>query len=280
MRYGKLFFIVLMFIFSFHLFAFSETVEDMDINSIGKELVLQLWADMKANNWMELQKQIAPGFQSIHQDGARDNQVQIELIKGLNLSEYTLSNFKVTMEGQVIIVTYQVNVEETIAGNLIQKRSSMRLSAWLKSGDSWKWIIHANLNPLKEIGVGQPTTTSPSTAAQTPTTGAPTSTADKEMVDCGEAKDPSCFLSRMNGCLPVTAKMIGSDGKTAIEITILGIENDKCHFQRKINNVLDLDCYFSKGTLNMDTLGQMFGNDKGLQKVVDDACTCPPPAGW
>jgi len=149
MRYGKLFFIVLMFIFSFHLFAFSETVEDMDINSIGKELVLQLWADMKANNWMELQKQIAPGFQSIHQDGARDNQVQIELIKGLNLSEYTLSNFKVTMEGQVIIVTYQVNVEETIAGNLIQKRSSMRLSAWLKSGDSWKWIIHANLVPLK-----------------------------------------------------------------------------------------------------------------------------------
>jgi len=280
MRYGKLFFIVLMFIFSFHLFAFSETVEDMDINSIGKELVLQLWADMKANNWMELQKQIAPGFQSIHQDGARDNNAEIELIKGLNLSEYTLSNFKVTMEGPVIIVTYQVNVEETIAGNLIQKRTSMRLSAWLKSGESWKWIIHANLNPLKEIGVGQPTTTSPSTAAQTPTTGAPTSTADKEMVDCGEAKDPSCFLSRMNGCLPVTAKMIGSDGKTAIEITILGIENDKCHFQRKINNVLDLDCYFSKGTLNMDTLGQMFGNDKGLQKVVDDACTCPPPAGW
>ena len=191
-----------------------------------------------------------------------------------------IDNIKVTMEGPVIIVTYQVNVEETIAGNLIQKRTSMRLSAWLKFEESWKWIIHANLNPLKEIGVGQPTTTSPSTAAQTPTTGAPTSTADKEMVDCGEAKDPSCFLSRMNGCLPVTAKMIGSDGKTAIEITILGIENDKCHFQRKINNVLDLDCYFSKGTLNMDTLGQMFGNDKGLQKVVDDACTCPPPAGW
>jgi len=280
MKYGKLFFILVMFIFSFNLFAFSETVEDIDIDSIGKELVLQLWADMKANNWMGIQKQIAPGYQSIHQDGARDNNAEIELIKGLNLSEYMIDNIKVTMEGPVIIVTYQVNVEETIAGNLIQKRTSMRLSAWLKFGESWKWIIHANLNPLKEIGVGQPTTTSPSTAAQTPTTGAPTSTADKEMVDCGEAKDPSCFLSRMNGCLPVTAKMIGSDGKTAIEITILGIENDKCHFQRKINNVLDLDCYFSKGTLNMDTLGQMFGNDKGLQKVVDDACTCPPPAGW
>ena len=149
MRYGKLFFVLVMFILSFNAFAFSETVEEVNIDNIGKELVLQLWADMKANNWMELQKQIAPGFQAIHQDGSRDNNAEIELIKGLNLSEYTIDNFKVTMEGPVIIVTYQVNVEETIAGNLIQKSSSMRLSAWLKSGDSWKWIIHANLVPLK-----------------------------------------------------------------------------------------------------------------------------------
>jgi len=149
MRYGKLFFVLVLFIFCFNAFAFSETVEEVNIDRIGKELVLQLWADMKANNWMELQKQIAPGFQAIHQDGSRDNNAEIELIKGLNLSEYTLSNFKVTMEGPVIIATYQVNVEETIAGNLIQKKSSMRLSAWLKSGDSWKWIIHANLIPLK-----------------------------------------------------------------------------------------------------------------------------------
>ena len=81
----------------------------------------------------------------------------------------------------------------------------------------------------------------------------------------------------MNGCLPVTTKMTGTDSTTTIDITILGIENDKCHFQRKINNVLNLDCYFPKGTLNMDTLGQTFGTDKGLQKVVDDACK---PVGW
>lgn len=99
----------------------------------------------------------------------------------------------------------------------------------------------------------------------------------EEMVDCGQAQDPGCFLNRMNQCLPVTAKGTGSDGTTTFEVTILGIENEKCHFQRKINNALNLDCYFPKGTLNMDTLDQTFGNDKGLQKVVDDACK---PVGW
>jgi predicted small lipoprotein YifL len=96
------------------------------------------------------------------------------------------------------------------------------------------------------------------------------------MVDCGVGQDPTCFMNRMNGCLPVTIQMMGSDNATKIEMTILGVENEKCHFQRKINDVLDLNCFFPKGTMNSDTLDQTFGNDKGLQKVVDDACK----SGW
>jgi hypothetical protein len=125
-----------------------------------------------------------------------------------------------------------------------------------------------NKSTQNEAGTGQQTTTQPSTKMQTPV-------ADTTMVDCGQAQDPGCFMNRMNGCLPVTTKMMGSDGITSINITILGVENEKCHFQRKINNVIDMDCQFPKGTLNGNTLDQMFGNDKGLQKVVDDACSKP-----
>lgn len=106
----------------------------------------------------------------------------------------------------------------------------------------------------------------------------PMPAADNTMVDCGEMKNPQCFLNRMNSCLPVKARLTGNDG-SAIEIAILGAENEKCHFQRKINDVLNLDCYFPKGTLNPDTLDQTFGNDKDLEakKIVDEACK---PAGW
>ena len=140
-------------------------------------------------------------------------------------------------------------------------------------------FLLSNKGAQKETGEGQSTTTSPSTEAQAPATGEPTSATDQEMVDCSGATDPSCFLARMSGCLPVTTKMTGSDGATAIEVTILGIENEKCHFQRKVNNVIDLNCLFPKGTLNMDSLDQTFGNDHGAEakKVVDEACT---QAGW
>jgi len=104
-----------------------------------------------------------------------------------------------------------------------------------------------------------------------------TSTTEKGMVDCGNLspENASCFFNRMNTCLPVTAKMTGSDNTTEIDLTILGIENEKCHFQRTVENEAGpgLDCYFPKGTpLTWDLIDQTFGNDKGLQKVVDDSC--------
>ena len=97
-----------------------------------------------------------------------------------------------------------------------------------------------------------------------------------KMVDCGELTNPTCFSNRMNTCLPVTAKLTGNDG-SSIDLTILGVENETCHFQRKINGTLDLDCYFPKGTLSFDTIGQTLGDDKGLQDVVDNACKS---VGW
>jgi len=117
----------------------------------------------------------------------------------------------------------------------------------------------------------------PSANANDAASSAAAASAEQEMVDCSNNEDPFCFVNRMNQCLPVTTKMTASDNSTSIDITVLGQVNETCHFQRKINGVLGLDCYFPRGTLNMDTLDQTFGNDKGLQDVVDAACKIP---GW
>ncbi len=94
-----------------------------------------------------------------------------------------------------------------------------------------------------------------------------------KMVDCGMMTNPSCFSNRMQNCLPVTTELTATDGTTKIDLTILGFVNETCHFQRKVSNVLNLDCYFPSGALNWDLVDQTFGNDKGLQSIVDSSCT-------
>lgn len=117
--------------------------------SEGEKMVRQLFADMKAKNMAALEKWMAPGFQSAHQDGARNKEQELKLLEGLNLSEYTLSDFKVTQNGPILIVTYNFSGEETIKGKRLSKRSSHRMSVFLKTDSGWQWIAHASLNPLK-----------------------------------------------------------------------------------------------------------------------------------
>jgi len=123
--------------------------EPTEEQSQGEELVQQLWSDMKEGNVEAIEGYIAEGFQSIHEDGARDRDAEIELIKGLNLGDYTLSEIKVTQNGSAIVVTYFVSVEETIDGEVLSTEPAARLSAWVEIDDEWQWIIHANLKALK-----------------------------------------------------------------------------------------------------------------------------------
>ena len=86
----------------------------------------------------------------MHEDGARDRKGELQIIKGVNIGKYTLTNLKVTRNGPVIIVTYFVSVAETIKDKrLPDTKPAGRLSAWLKTDSGWKWIIHANLRSLK-----------------------------------------------------------------------------------------------------------------------------------
>ena len=108
----------------------------------------QMWADFKAKDWKAVESKIADGFQSIHPDGARDRAGEIALIKNLNLGEISLSNFKSTVNGDNIVVTYLIAVQETIDGKQLSRKPAPRLSVWKKGTHGWQWICHANLNPI------------------------------------------------------------------------------------------------------------------------------------
>ena len=122
-----------------------------EIQSVdGEKLVRQLWSDFKRNNREVFENWIADGFQSIHQDGSRNKAEQITLLMNLNLGDYTLSNFKTTQNENIVIVTYTVSVHETIDGKVLPTAPAQRLSIFQKIDNDWKWIAHANLNPMNK----------------------------------------------------------------------------------------------------------------------------------
>ncbi len=114
----------------------------------GESLVKELWSAMQSTNIDFLDNLLDPAFQSIHQDGARNKEEELKLLKGLDMGEYELTDFVVTRNTKTMNVSYFVNVTETIEGKTYTKKSA-RLSVFSKTPEGWKWISHANLLPMK-----------------------------------------------------------------------------------------------------------------------------------
>src|SRR6476659_877567 len=113
--------------------------------SEGEKLERQMATDIKAKNWNAVESRIADGFQSVHPDGPRDRAGEIALLKKMNMGDFTLSNFKSTVVGDNIVVTFTMTVAQTIDGKQLPPKPAYRLSVWKKGASDWQWIAHANL---------------------------------------------------------------------------------------------------------------------------------------
>jgi hypothetical protein len=114
----------------------------------GEKMEKQMWEEIKAKNWNAVESKIADAFQSVHPDGARDRANEISLIKNLKVGQVEFNDFRSTMNGDNVVVTYMISVQETIDLEQLPTKPTPRLSVWKKGAAGWQWICHANLNPI------------------------------------------------------------------------------------------------------------------------------------
>lgn len=117
--------------------------------SQGEKLVRDLWALFAAKDLANIEAMTSPAFQSVHTFGAYDKAQEMKLLADLNLGPYTLSDFKVTEQGPVILVSYKVSVAETIDGKRLNKKPAPRLSIFINTDQGWQWVAHANLKVVE-----------------------------------------------------------------------------------------------------------------------------------
>ncbi|MEN6508064.1 MAG: nuclear transport factor 2 family protein [Smithella sp.] len=116
----------------------------------GEKLIIELFEKVSKQQWDDIDKFIHPAFQSVHQDGSRNKEEEIATLKGLCMGEYYLSNFRVTEDTSLMVVSYTVRAQEIINRKHTLTKPAQRLSVFVKSKDGWRWLAHANFIPIEE----------------------------------------------------------------------------------------------------------------------------------
>ncbi len=128
----------------------------VDDNALGQQQVERLWADFAQSDLAALDKFVAPGFQSLHKDGARDWAQERKLIADLKLTPYVLTDYKITHNGDVLVVTYQCKVGETISDARLAKEATPRLDVFQLTGGKWLLLSHVNVRDVTPTSNANP----------------------------------------------------------------------------------------------------------------------------
>jgi len=116
---------------------------------LGAKLIRKFFADAKSHDLPAIERTLAEGFQSVHTDGARDRDSELEIIRSIKLGTLTLGNFKTTRNGPVMVVTFEVDARgEILDGKDVGEGSHERMAVWLETSSGWQLIAYANLAPL------------------------------------------------------------------------------------------------------------------------------------
>ena len=108
----------------------------------------QMWGLARDKKLAELSERLAPGYQSVNEHGALGLEAALDALAKMDLSDFTLRNFKVTRTGPGAVVSYDCVVAESIDGKRMTKQKAPRCSVWIKTDKGWLTLMHANFNPL------------------------------------------------------------------------------------------------------------------------------------
>jgi hypothetical protein len=117
-------------------------------HSLGSRLINRFLVDVKRHDVADLRAFLSPAFQIQRADGSR-------LGKGVYLQHLpTVRSFKVrnlvaTSSGGTPVGTYEVASEQVINGKQFHTEYAPRLSVFVKAGNHWQLLAHANFNTPK-----------------------------------------------------------------------------------------------------------------------------------
>jgi hypothetical protein len=116
----------------------------------------KIWDAIKNKDSASFAAMLADDFVYVSSDGVHDKAGTVDGIKELQITDLTLSDWKVLMlDKDAAVVTYTVNMKGTSGGEPFPSTPMRASSAWVNRGGKWVGVYHQDTE-IKEGTTGQP----------------------------------------------------------------------------------------------------------------------------
>ncbi len=110
----------------------------------GEQLERLFWDTVKARDWSELERHIAPRFVVQSPSGPRDRAQALERLRQVQLSDYSLGDVSTQLQGNTLIVTYSITRRGSLNGQPFPDSPVRMMSVWQQLKRGWLLIAHSD----------------------------------------------------------------------------------------------------------------------------------------
>ncbi len=113
-------------------------------NATGAEQFERLmWQEIKAANWAEVEKRLAPTFVVVSPGGVRDRATEMAFLRRLAIEDYALGEVEVRPNGNDMVVTYSMTLQANLDGDPLPSGPWRMMTVWQQVGTTWTAIAHS-----------------------------------------------------------------------------------------------------------------------------------------
>jgi hypothetical protein len=106
----------------------------------GEGLERSFWNEVKSKNWNELERHIAANYVCITPHGQLDRSTALEHLRQLELSDYSLGELQVELDGDVIVVTYNITMQGAGNAKALPNAPIRMMTIWQQQKRGWTAI--------------------------------------------------------------------------------------------------------------------------------------------
>ncbi|MGH9492235.1 MAG: nuclear transport factor 2 family protein [Terriglobales bacterium] len=109
-------------------------------NATGAEQFERLlWQEIKAGNWSEVERRLAPTFVEVTAGGVHDRAQALDRLKALQVADYSMGDLEVRPNGNDMVVAYTITLRLPSGGDTTLRM----MTVWQQVKGGWIAISHS-----------------------------------------------------------------------------------------------------------------------------------------
>jgi hypothetical protein len=109
----------------------------------GEGLEQVFWKSVKAKQWVEVERIVASNFVGVGPEGKVGAAAWLEQMKQIDLKDYSIGDLQVALNGNTVVVSYNIMMNGTRGGQVLPSTPVHRMSVWQQQKSGWVLIAQA-----------------------------------------------------------------------------------------------------------------------------------------